>query len=214
MTVFDPVGALYHLFLTIIRFWLCSSFVLTFSDSWQVLALFEYCTIFFWLVTGCFVWVYTIFFLRGDRFWLCFTILSDRLQVLDLFEYCTIIFWLVTGLFCLRIAPSFSNCWQVLALFEYFTIFFWLVTGFGADWELHNLFLAPIRFWHCLSIVPSFSDWWQVLALFEYCTIFFLTGDRFWLCFEYCTIFFCFQVLALFEYFTIFFWIVTGFVYG
>ena len=183
VTGFGSVWVLNHLFLTGDRFWPCLSIVPSFSDWWQVFALFQYCTMFFWLLAGFGpVWELYHLFLTGDRFWPCLSIvpsfsdfdrscsvwvlycLSDCYQVLALFEYSTI----------------FSDVWQVLALYEYCTIFFWLVTDFGPVWVLYHLFL---------------------------------TGDRFWLCFEYCTIFFCFQVLALFEYCTIFFWIVTGFAY-
>ena len=161
MTDFGPVSALYHLFLTVSRFNHCLRIVPSFSDCWQVLALFEYgsiffgwwqvfalfqyCTIFFWLVTSFgSVWVLYHFFLTGDRFWHCLSIVpsfSDWWQVLALFEYCTIFFWLVTGLFYLRIAPSL---WTVDRFWNYLSI-------------LH-LFLAGDRFLHCFSIVTSFSD--------------------------------------------------------
>ena len=175
LTALCSVRVLYHLFPTVIRFWLCLSIVPSFSDCYQVLAVFEYYKIFFWQVTGCSVWVFTIFF------YACW-------QVLALFEYCTLFFWLVIGFgfvwvlyhhfltgdsfvlfencttfFCWQVLAlfeyltSFSDWWQFLALFEYCTICFWLLAGLGTVWVLYRLFL---------------------------------TGDRFRLCFEYCTIFF------------------------
>ena len=143
-TCFGSVWVLYDLFLTADRFWLCLSIVLSFlagdrflhcfsivpsfSDWWRVLALFEYCTIFFWLFT-CFasVWVLYDLFLTADRFWLCLSIVPSFLAG-DRF------------LHCFSIVPSFSDWWRVLALFEYCTIFFWLLAGFGTVWELHHLF--------------------------------------------------------------------------
>ena len=115
-------------FLTVGRL-LCLTIVPSISDWWQLLALFEYCTIFFWLVKGFGpVWVLYHLFLTGDRF--------------VLFENCTIYFWLLTG---------FGPGWV-------FYIFFWLVTGFGSIWVLYHFFRTVSRFWHCLRIVPSFSD--------------------------------------------------------
>ena len=143
-------------FLTVGRL-LCLTIVPSISDWWQLLALFEYCTIFFWLVTDFVpVWVLYHLFLTGERFWPCLSIVpsfSDWWQVV-LFEYIPSFFWEVTGFG--SVSPSFSDRLQVLALFEYCTIIFRLVTG---------LF--------CLRIAPSFSNCWQVLALFEYFTIFF-----------------------------------------
>ena len=291
---------LYHLLLTVFRFWHGLSIVLSFSELWQVLPMSKYCIVFF--LTGDRVWLELSFLLCSLT---CATfcspfLFSDCCQV-ALFDYCTVFFWLVTDfgtvgefylLFltgdrfwpCLSIVPSFSDWWQVLALFEYCAIV-------CSVWELHHLFLTfdrfwpwlsilhlfltgdrfwlylsivPFfrtvsrfwhclrmvpsfltgdRFWPCLSIVPSFSDFdrscsvWVLYYLFLTVIRFwlclskvpsFLTFDRFWPCLSIVPSFpdfdspllcssivpsfsDCYQVLALFEYCTIFFWQVTGF---
>ena len=171
---------------------LCLSIYHLFYACWQVLALFEYCTLFFWLVIGFgFVWVLYHHFLTGDSLVLfencttffCwqvltlfeyFTSFSDRWQFLALFEYCTIFFWLLAGLGTVWVLYSlFLTGDRFRLCFEYCTIFFWLFSGFGIVWVLYYLFLNCDRFCLCLSIVLSFFDWWQGLVRTKFFALFF-----------------------------------------